>query len=1253
VDKSVRKRIALLLGQAEEYSQTLFIEGFLSEAFANDADVFIFSTYIKYQNTPQREVGECSIFDLPNWDMFDAAVVMADTIQTPGAVDKIEEDLHMNFDGEVIFIEKESKYFRTYRMDNYTSVKKLIDHLIDVHGYRDIAFLTGKSWHPHSQIRLQAYKDSMEEHGITPDEDRIFYGDFWYTSGESLADTLLGSDRALPRAVACANDCMALGLARVLTRKGLNIPGDIAVIGYDTNEEGQHAPVPLTSAPVPMKQFGKYAADSVMKLLSGKEPVPFTADVDLFIGGSCGCGCDSAKPEYYKRDKWETDLSRAAVFSLFNNMDDDLLSQNSFTGLVSSIFSYVYQIRDFEYLYICLNSDLADGTSLGKASSTFTEKMIPVIRCGPEGFNQDHLDLKSNFATRDMLPEYSKDRDHPAAFFFMPLNFDDHVFGYSVISYPKPVSLNSEYRAWLKSVSRGIEYYRRSDEIVRSNAILETGIVRDNLTGLYNYQGFVKQAGTFISTVKNNGGCVGVLVADIRSLAAINREFGRAEGDKAIITAAGFLDGTFRSRTSMCLSIGNGELVAVKPISDNSNSEILDLRDEFLARIDEYNSTSDAGYDLDVYCAIEIGSPDDVDDLERMVNIAISRKNNLKIASNKIDSEESLNENEMEEARRVQSILDDGRILYHFQPIVRSDTGKIFAYEALMRPDADRDMSPLTVLRYAEYFDRLYDVEKATFENVLRLIRENKENIAPGVKIFINSIPGHMLKSEDMSALRNALDRRPDSIVVELTEHAQLTDDELDDLKSRLAKEGVQIAVDDYGTGYSNVTNLLRYMPDYVKIDRQLMSGIQDSPQKQHFVRDIIEFSHDNGIMALAEGVETEEELLTVISLGADLVQGYYIAPPRKGISKEVSQEAKEAISRNALRHRYSGSVYNAGDGSRIDLANLAGDDIKKILINSNLSTIRELTICGMPSVTIPMDIEITDGYQGRITLENVDIEQKAKGAPSISISGGSDVKIVLHGANYLDGGIRVEEGSKVSFEGEGFLSVSARNECCYAIGNDFESRHGDLAFNQDGTITIRLDARECVGIGSGLGGHITIRRGKYLLGLKGRSSVGLGSGKGPADLKLSDCYIDLEYQGRYGIGIGSMSNIASIDLKDVRFKSIFTGEVLTGVGSLLGDSADISIKDAYLNISGRGAKFCGIGLSSECCDGADITICNAGVSVNAEGAKALAIGSFQLNSKLDVKQASFTGNIVTGLKTSIGIDRKGSRQSEVTWEIK
>ena len=115
-------------------------------------------------------------------------------------------------------------------------------------------------------------------------------------------------------------------------------------------------------------------------------------------------------------------------------------------------------------------------------------------------------------------------------------------------------------------------------------------------------------------------------------------------------------------------------------------------------------------------------------------------------------------------------------------------------------------------------------------------------------------------------------------------------------MKKAYARLNIKTAVDDYGAGYSNVSNLLRYTPDYVKIDRALISRIEESPQKQHFVRDIIEFSHDNGILALAEGVETEEELKTAILLGVDLIQGYYTARPEKELIQTIDPRISESI---------------------------------------------------------------------------------------------------------------------------------------------------------------------------------------------------------------------------------------------------------------------------------------------------------------------------------------------------------------------
>jgi len=297
---------------------------------------------------------------------------------------------------------------------------------------------------------------------------------------------------------------------------------------------------------------------------------------------------------------------------------------------------------------------------------------------------------------------------------------------------------------------------------------------------------------------------------------------------------------------------------------------------------------SSCDYNVELYYGIESGSPKTSEDVERLVNVAISRKNTNKANALNL-THGKLTEEEQNDAQTVMMILDDNRISYHFQPIVDAHTGKIYSYEALMRADVTPYLTPPVILKYADFFDRLYDVEKMTFSNVIRLMEKHKAILSDGKKIFINSIPGYMLSDNDIRILENYVAANPGSIVVELTEHSEISDAELIHMKNTYKRIGIETAVDDYGTGYSNVSNLLRYAPDYVKIDRELISGIQDSPQKQHFVKDIIEFSHNNGIKALAEGVETSDELMTVIKLGADLVQGYYLALPAKEMVQSIS----------------------------------------------------------------------------------------------------------------------------------------------------------------------------------------------------------------------------------------------------------------------------------------------------------------------------------------------------------------------------
>ena len=319
---------------------------------------------------------------------------------------------------------------------------------------------------------------------------------------------------------------------------------------------------------------------------------------------------------------------------------------------------------------------------------------------------------------------------------------------------------------------------------------------------------------------------------------------------------------------------------------------------------------------------------------------------------------ENLSTDDKKKYETVKDILDNNLLKYYFQPIVSAVDGSIYSYEALMRSTTREPIPPLVILKFAGMMDRLSDVETATFRNVLDIIEKSKQKIN-GAKIFINSIPGISVK--DIDELEKNLSKYCDTVVVELTEEAELSEEELENLKEFYERNNIEIAIDDYGTGYSNISNLLRYVPNYVKIDRSLLSDIQNKPQKEHFVREIINFCHDNGIKALAEGVETSEEMRTVIHLGVDLIQGYYTAKPAENFLEQIDEKKISEI-KSYHQERSDGkvkSIYVAGKTNRISLLNLSNDGCTDIVIGREGMVYNDVTIVGMPSHKT--DIHIMD----------------------------------------------------------------------------------------------------------------------------------------------------------------------------------------------------------------------------------------------------------------------------------------------------
>lgn len=218
---------------------------------------------------------------------------------------------------------------------------------------------------------------------------------------------------------------------------------------------------------------------------------------------------------------------------------------------------------------------------------------------------------------------------------------------------------------------------------------------------------------------------------------------------------------------------------------------------------------------------------------------------------------------------------------YYFQPIFSARDGHVAAYEALMRPRLPALSSPQRVMELASEMGRLYDIEKLTLFRACECYEalEAAGKVEPDALVFVNSIASVSLSDEDWAHFRAAHKAILSKLVVEITEEEEMDEQALERKRNATGAPAV-FALDDYGSGYSNGSSLLTIAPRYVKVDIAIIRGIDADPDKQQFLKALIEYARPRGVQVLAEGVETMDDLRRVLEMGVDLLQGYGLARP-------------------------------------------------------------------------------------------------------------------------------------------------------------------------------------------------------------------------------------------------------------------------------------------------------------------------------------------------------------------------------------
>lgn len=229
------------------------------------------------------------------------------------------------------------------------------------------------------------------------------------------------------------------------------------------------------------------------------------------------------------------------------------------------------------------------------------------------------------------------------------------------------------------------------------------------------------------------------------------------------------------------------------------------------------------------------------------------------------------------------SLLDEKRLMTWFQPIVAaSDTSEIYGYECLMRGDDDGNLVfPDRILGVARGAGLLFQLDRAA--RITSITNAAKFDLQ--TKIFVNFTPTSIY--DPVNCLQTTVKAVDDShlkreqVVFEVIESEEMDDPNfLRDILDFYRGQGFGVALDDIGSGYSSLNLLSRIRPDYIKLDRELITNLATDSYKGLIAAKLLETARELKVLTVAEGVESADDFLWLRDHGADFVQGYLFARP-------------------------------------------------------------------------------------------------------------------------------------------------------------------------------------------------------------------------------------------------------------------------------------------------------------------------------------------------------------------------------------
>jgi len=466
----------------------------------------------------------------------------------------------------------------------------------------------------------------------------------------------------------------------------------------------------------------------------------------------------------------------------------------------------------------------------------------------------------------------------------IPLVFQDQALGTLSLSYNRPDDIDRIDSETYVAIGRSVALALIN---ARHVSVLEYQAMHDHLTGLPNRDYLHRECRRMLARAETDNVGLAMILFDIDRFKEINDTLGHDLGDNLLVQIADRVSSSLGDEETLFCRLGGDEFALVLSMTQGSDEAMTAANGLMQTltlpfEVGEMSVGISASMGLSTY-------PEHASDCSGLLRCADVAMYQAKRTGSSVDVYDvALDQHSPERLAMIVelgSAIRENQLMLQYQPKVDLDSHRVIGFESLSRwhhPRLGR-VEPVAFIPLAEVSDQIHQLLYWVIDTSLSQLKKWCES-GMDVTVAINLSTRNLLDQDcpgNLESLIQKHDVDARRIELEITESALMHDTErTQQTLTQIARLGVSLSIDDYGTGYSSLAYLKRLPVSSLKIDRSFVSEMMQNQHDHVIVRSTINLAHSLGLKVIAEGVEDKKTMDELTELGCDFAQGFHISRP-------------------------------------------------------------------------------------------------------------------------------------------------------------------------------------------------------------------------------------------------------------------------------------------------------------------------------------------------------------------------------------